>query len=87
MVGSIITVAYSVPHLAVEGGQQKKQPKTYDACVLAASERNTKWSQYKLDVNKCRAISSPAKDQYNSIQISCSGMASKTYLHLSVNPL
>ena len=40
-----------------------------------------------LDVNKCRAISSPAKDQYNSIQISCSGMASKTYLHLSVNPL
>ena len=55
MVGSIITVTYPVAHVAVEGDQQTKQPKTYDACVLAASERNTKWSQYKLDVNKCRA--------------------------------
>ncbi len=54
-ISSLITVAYPEAHSAVEGGQQKKEPKTYDACVLAASERNTKWSQYRVDVNKCRA--------------------------------
>ena len=55
VVGPIITIAYPVALSALEGGQQNHEPKTYDACVLAASERNVKWSQYKVDVNKCRA--------------------------------
>ena len=53
-VGAIITVAYSVALAAEEDDQQKKEPKTYEKCVLAASQRNTKWTQYKVDVNNCR---------------------------------
>ena len=52
---TIITVAYPVAQAAEEGDQQNKELKTYEKCVLAASQRNTKWAQYRVDVNKCRA--------------------------------
>ena len=55
IVGAIITVAYPLAQAAGEDDQQKKEPETYERCVLAASQRNTKWSQYRVDVNKCRA--------------------------------
>ena len=53
--GAIITVAYPVAQAAEEGDQQKKKSKTYEKCVLAASQRNVKWAQYRVDVNICRA--------------------------------
>ena len=55
IVGAIITVAYPAAQSAEEGDQQKKESKTYEKCVLSASQRNTKWTQYKVDVNNCRA--------------------------------
>ena len=55
IVGAIITVACLVAKAAEEDDQQKQEPKTYERCVLAASERNTKWTQYRVDVNNCRA--------------------------------
>ena len=55
IVGAIITVVCPVAKAAEEDDQQKQGPKTYEKCVLAASERNTKWTQYRVDVNNCRA--------------------------------
>ncbi len=55
IVGAIITVAYPVAKAAEEDNKQKQEPKTYEKCVLAASERNAKWTQYRVDVNDCRA--------------------------------
>jgi|TARA_A200000113_G_scaffold197405_1_gene188931 hypothetical protein len=55
IVGAIITVACPVAKAAEEDDQQKQEPKTYERCVLAASEKNTKWTQYRVDVNNCRA--------------------------------
>ena len=54
-VGAMITVVYPVAKAAEEDDQQKQEPKTYEKCVLAASERNVKWTQYRVDVNNCRA--------------------------------
>ena len=31
------------------------RPKTYKQCIKNASDNNTKWIEYKDDVNKCRA--------------------------------
>jgi len=53
--GAIITVSCPVAQAAEEGDQQKKESKTYEKCVLAASQRNIKWTQYRVDVNNCRA--------------------------------
>ncbi len=39
----------SLPALA-EG-----KPKTYKECIKNASDTNSKWIEYKADVNKCRA--------------------------------
>ena len=50
-----IFVAEQVAHAAEDGVPQKQEPKTYEKCILAASERNYKWTQYRVDVNKCRA--------------------------------
>ena len=55
IVGAIITVASPLAQAAREDDQHKQVPETYEECVLAASERNTKWSQYRVDVNNCRA--------------------------------
>ena len=55
IVGAIITVANPVAQAAEEGDQQKKESNTYKKCVLAASQRNSKWTQYRVDVNNCRA--------------------------------
>ena len=41
--------AISLPALA-EG-----KPKTYKECIKNASDINSKWIEYKADVNKCRA--------------------------------
>ena len=55
IVGAIITVAYPVGQAAEDADHQKKEPQTYEECILTASQRNTKWFQYKVDVNNCRA--------------------------------
>ena len=31
------------------------KPKTYKECIKNASDINSKWIEYKADVNKCRA--------------------------------
>ena len=43
-------LAISLPAFA-EG-----KPKTYKECIKNASDNNSKWIEYKADVNKCRAI-------------------------------
>ena len=43
-------LAVSLPAFA-EG-----KPKTYKECIKNASDINSKWIEYKADVNKCRAI-------------------------------
>ncbi len=55
VIGTIVTFAYPVAQASEEVGPQQQEPKTYEKCVLAASERNTKWTQYRADVNRCRA--------------------------------
>ena len=55
VVGAIITVAYPAAQSTEEGDQQKKEPNTYEKCVISASQRDIKWTQYKVDVNNCRA--------------------------------
>ena len=52
--GAIITSAHLAAQ-AAEEDKQKQGSETYEQCVLAASERNTKWTQYRVDVNNCRA--------------------------------
>ena len=42
-------LAISLPAFA-EGKQ-----KTYKECIKNASDNNSKWIEYKADVNKCRA--------------------------------
>ncbi len=42
-------LAVSLPALA-EG-----KPKTYKECIKNASDTNSKWIEYKADVNKCRS--------------------------------
>ena len=54
-VGATISIAYPLVQAAEVDGPQQKESKTYEKCVTAASERNTKWTQYRVDVNKCRA--------------------------------
>ena len=44
-----LLLAVSLPAFA-EG-----KPKTYKECIKNASDTNTKWFEYKDDVNKCRA--------------------------------
>ena len=43
-------LAISLPAFA-EG-----KPKTYKECIKNASDTNSKWIEYKGDVNKCRAL-------------------------------
>ena len=45
-----LLLAVSLPAFA-EG-----KPKTYKECIKNASDTNSKWIEYKADVNKCRAI-------------------------------
>ena len=44
-----LLLAVSLPAIA-EG-----KPNTYKECVKNASDINSKWIEYKADVNKCRA--------------------------------
>ena len=44
-----LLLAVSLPAFA-EG-----KPKTYKECVKNASDINSKWIEYRTDVNKCRA--------------------------------
>ena len=44
-----LLLAVSLPALA-EG-----KPKTYQECIKNASDINSKWIEYRTDVNKCRA--------------------------------
>ena len=55
VIGTAIPAAYPIAQATEEGGPQKLEAKTYEKCVLDASERNTKWAQYRVDVNICRA--------------------------------
>ena len=55
VVGTIISITYPVVQAAEVDDPQQKELKTYEKCVTAASESNTKWAQYRVDVNKCRA--------------------------------
>ena len=43
------------PAIQATKEQNQENHKTYKACVLAASEKNSKWTQYRVDVNSCRA--------------------------------
>ena len=45
-----LLLAVSLPAFA-EG-----KPKTYKECIKNASDINSKWIEYKADVNKCRVI-------------------------------
>ena len=55
VIGTVIPAAYPIAQAAEENAPQKQEPITYKKCVLAASESNTKWAQYREDVNTCRA--------------------------------
>ena len=55
VISMTIFVADPVAQAAEDGVPQKQEPKTYEKCILAASERNYKWTQYRVDVNNCRA--------------------------------
>ena len=44
-----LLLAVSLPAFA-EG-----KPKTYKECIKNASDNNSKWIEYKADVNECRA--------------------------------
>ena len=44
-----LLLAVSLPAIA-EG-----KPNTYKECVKNASDTNSKWIEYRTDVNKCRA--------------------------------
>ena len=55
IIGAIFIVRFPVVHADEESNQQNNEPETYQKCVQAASERNTKWTQYRVDVNNCRA--------------------------------
>ena len=44
-----LLLAVSVPVLA------QGKPKTYQECIKNASDSNSKWIEYKADVNNCRA--------------------------------
>ena len=52
--GAVINISCPVAQAADEDDQQKKEPITYESCVLDASQGNTKWTQYKVDVNNRR---------------------------------
>ena len=47
---ALLLLAVSLPAIA-EG-----KPKTYKECIKNASDTNSKWIEYKADVNKCRAL-------------------------------
>ena len=47
---ALLLLAVSLPAIA-EG-----KPKTYKECIKNASDTNSKWIEYKGDVNKCRAL-------------------------------
>ena len=55
LVGATALLNYPASQATEETSQQKQQPKTYEKCVMSASERKNKWAQYREDVNKCRA--------------------------------
>ena len=38
-----------------EGQSLVNKPWTYKECIKKASDINSKWIEYKVDVNKCRA--------------------------------
>ena len=44
-----LLLAVSLPAIA-EG-----KPNTYKECIKNASDTNSKWIEYRTDVNKCRA--------------------------------
>ena len=44
-----LLLAVSLPAFAEE------KPKTYKECIKNASDNNSKWIEYKADVNECRA--------------------------------
>tara|TARA_B100001094_G_C17421338_1_gene434833 strand:+ start:220 stop:399 length:180 start_codon:yes stop_codon:yes gene_type:complete len=46
-----ISMLFSVSLPALAEGK----PKTYKECIKNASDTNSKWIEYKADVNKCRA--------------------------------
>jgi len=46
-----ISMLFSVSLSALAEGK----PKTYKECIKNASDTNSKWIEYKADVNKCRA--------------------------------
>ena len=46
---------FDCPAIQATEEQNQENHKTYKACVLAASEKNSKWTQYRVDVNSCRA--------------------------------
>ena len=53
-VSTTISTTYPVVQAAEVDDLRQKESKTYEKCVTSASERNTKWTQYRVDVNKCR---------------------------------
>ena len=64
VISTTIHVGYPVAQAAEKGGPQKQQPKTYEKCILVASESNTKWTKYRVDVNKfCAEFNIPGKYQ------------------------
>ena len=53
---SLIVLLLPVPALAENEGQSLvKKPWTYKECIKKASDINSKWIEYKADVNECRA--------------------------------
>ena len=47
-----------IPALALAEAEDQalvKKPWTYQECIKKASDTNSKWIEYKADVNECRA--------------------------------
>ena len=53
---SLIVLFFSFQALAeIENQALVKKPWTYQECIKKASDINSKWIEYKADVNECRA--------------------------------
>ena len=53
---SLIVLFFPFQALAgVEDQALLKKPWTYQECIKKASDINSKWIEYKADVNECRA--------------------------------
>ena len=52
-----LIVLFSPFQALAEAGDQAlvKKPWTYQECIKKASDINSKWIEYKADVNECRA--------------------------------